>query len=134
VLSLAHILVVDDNEDLRGAMVVLLQSEGHAVIEAANGRLALDALSAGPRVGMIILDLMMPVMDGETFLAHKATGNHAAIPVVIFSSSPCAAFAASAGVIAIVPKLDGIDGLLAAIQCAGFKSRHPYPIGGGTHG
>jgi CheY-like chemotaxis protein len=129
----AHILVVDDNDDLRGAMVVLLQSEGHAVIEAADGQLALDALSAGPRIGMIILDLMMPVMDGETFLVHKARGGHATVPVVIFSSSPCLGIARSAGVIAIVPKLDGIEGLLAAIQVAGFTPQHPYPIDRGAH-
>jgi DNA-binding NtrC family response regulator len=129
VVSPAHILVVDDNADLRVAMALLLQSEGHAVIEAADGQLALDALSAGPPVGVIILDLMMPVMDGRTFLAHKARGDHAAIPVVIFSSSPCIGFASLAGVIAIVSKLDGIHGLLAAIQLAGFSPRHPFPKG-----
>jgi DNA-binding NtrC family response regulator len=129
VASPPHILVVDDNEDLRDAMALLLQSEGHAVIEAADGQLALDALSAGTRVGVIILDLMMPVMDGRTFLAHKAAGDHAAIPVVIFSSSPCLGFASLAAVIAIVSKLEGIHGLLAAIQLAGFRPRHPSPNG-----
>lgn len=110
-------------------MALLLQSEGHAVIEAADGQLALDALSTGPHVGVIILDLVMPVMDGRTFLAHKAIGDHAGVPVVIFSSSPCLGFASLAGVIAIVPKLEGIHALLAAIQLAGFTSQHPYPNG-----
>ena len=87
--SPAHILVVDDNADLRGAMALLLESEGHGVVEAGDGRQALEALSAGPAIGVVILDLMMPVMDGPAFLAHKATGNHASVPVVIFSSSPC---------------------------------------------
>jgi DNA-binding NarL/FixJ family response regulator len=129
VASTAHILVVDDNADLRDAMAVFLRSEGHAVIEAADGRLALDALSAGRHIGVIILDVMMPVMDGRTFLAHKARGDHAAIPVVIFSSSPCLGFASLEGVIAIVPKLEGVQGLLAAIQLVGFMPRAPSPNG-----
>ena len=117
----ARVLIVDDDADLRGAVTRLLQLEGHAVIEAADGQLALDALSAGPRVGLIILDLMMPVMDGATFLAHKAKGDHAAVPVVVFSSSPGQDFAAFADVIAMVPKLEGTVGLLAALQLAAFN-------------
>jgi two-component system chemotaxis response regulator CheY len=129
VVGPAHVLIVDDNADLRGAVSLLLQFEGHAVVEAADGQLALDALSAGTRIGVIILDLMMPVMDGRTFLAHKARGDHAAVPVVIFSSSPCQDFAGFAGVIAVVPKLEGIHGLLAAIQLVGFTPQHPYSNG-----
>ena len=76
--GLGHILVVEDNADLRGALAMLLESEGHHVIEAADGRLALEALASAIRVRLVILDLMMPVMDGPTFLAHKARGLHAA--------------------------------------------------------
>src|SRR5258708_35065016 len=84
----ARTLIVDDNEDLRNTLAALLQSEGHFVIGVADGQLALDALASGPGFGLIVLDLMMPVMDGATFLACKAKGAHAAIPVVGFSSSP----------------------------------------------
>ncbi|MGE5048530.1 MAG: response regulator, partial [Deltaproteobacteria bacterium] len=111
----------------------LLEFEGHAVIEAADGQLALEALSAGPRIDVIILDLMMPVMDGETFLAQKASGDHAAVPVVIFSSSPHPGFAGFAGVIAIVPKLEGIHGLLAALRLLGLTRTQPYPTDGAKH-
>ena len=83
----AHVLIVDDNADLRGAVSLLLQFEGHAVVEAADGQLALDALSAGTRIGVIILDLMMPVMDGwqlhDELCADDAL---AAIPVVVITA------------------------------------------------
>ena len=114
--GLGHILVVEDNADLRGALAMLLESEGHHVIEAADGRLALEALASSIRVRLVILDLMMPVMDGPTFLVHKARGPHAAVPVVIFSSSPSAALESSPSVVCTVPKLDGIGGLLGAIR------------------
>jgi CheY-like chemotaxis protein len=114
----AHVLIVDDNEDLRDALATLLESEGHLVIEAADGQLALDALASGPSFGAIILDLMMPVMDGVTFLEHQSKGIHADVPVVIFSSSPFSGLERFAAVTSVVLKMDGIEALLAAIQCA----------------
>jgi CheY-like chemotaxis protein len=129
----AHVLIVDDDADLREALVTLLQSEGHHVIEAANGQLALDALASGPGIGMVILDLMMPVMDGLTFLAHKARGAHAAIPVVIFSSSPSIGLEGLAGVSSVVPKLVGIEALLAAIRRAKGAASLPCAPAGGLH-
>jgi len=51
----------------------LLQSKGHSVTEAADGQLALDALGSGAQASArSILDLMMPVMDGATFLEHNS--------------------------------------------------------------
>jgi CheY-like chemotaxis protein len=129
----AHILVVDDDADIRETLALLLQSVGYLVVEAANGRLALKALASATTFGLIILDLMMPVMDGFTFLASKARSAHAAIPVVIFSASPSMALEGSAGVIAVVPKLEGIDGLLAAIRSAEATAPLPYTPAGGSH-
>lgn len=126
-----HVLIVDDDADLRDAVTILLRSEGHLVSEAANGQLALGALASGPEFGVIILDLMMPVMDGATFLAHKARGDHAAIPVVIFSASPSVGLEGFAGVRSVVPKLVGIDELLAAIQRAEGAPPLPYAPAGG---
>jgi CheY-like chemotaxis protein len=110
-------LVVDDDEDLRDGVAILLRSEGHHVTEAADGRLALDALASGPSFGLIILDLVMPVMDGATFLRHKSKGAHAGVPVVVFSSTtPAIRLEGFDAVASVVPKLDGIDLLLAAIR------------------
>ncbi|MGZ6125807.1 MAG: response regulator [Myxococcales bacterium] len=126
-----HVLIVDDDADLREALAILLESEGRHVIEAANGQLAMEALASGPCFGMIILDLMMPVMDGATFLAHKAKGPHSAIPVVIFSASPSIGLERLAGVVSVVPKLVGIDGLLTAIRAADGLAFLPRAPAGG---
>ena len=112
----AHILVVDDDVDVRGVVLSLLESEGHQVIEAADGRLALDAVASSKTFDLIILDMMMPVMDGATFLEHMSRGPHASVPVVIFSSSPFDGLERFANVNSVVPKLDAIEGLLAAIR------------------
>jgi CheY-like chemotaxis protein len=63
----SRILVVEDDEDAREAMVVLLQMKGYRAVSAANGREALDYLQRAPVPDLIILDLWMPVMDGWQF-------------------------------------------------------------------
>ena len=66
------ILVVDDQIDLRDALAILLEVEGYDVIDAANGRDALECLRAHPgNVAAIVLDLAMPVMDGWQFLIER---------------------------------------------------------------
>ena len=64
------ILVVDDEQDIRALLRILLEKEGMRVIEASNGREAVDAVAADPHaVSLVILDIMMPVMDGVTAAA-----------------------------------------------------------------
>ncbi len=61
------VLIVDDEANIRKMITEVLSLEGYVVESAANGREALDLLrSAGPRV--ILLDIKMPVLDGEGFL------------------------------------------------------------------
>jgi CheY-like chemotaxis protein len=62
-----RILVVDDDPDIRETITELLQEEGYVVTAAAHGGEALSALRADPTVGLILLDLMMPIMDGWQF-------------------------------------------------------------------
>jgi CheY-like chemotaxis protein len=62
------VLVVDDDAELRQLLRRMLEPEGYAVVEAENGRVALDRLrEVSP--GVILLDLMMPEMDGFAFVA-----------------------------------------------------------------
>jgi CheY-like chemotaxis protein len=65
------ILVVEDHEYAREALATLLQSMGYDTIEAANGRDALATLAKGTRPDLILLDLMMPVMDGWEFMQRQ---------------------------------------------------------------
>ena len=62
------ILVVDDNEDMRHMVVKVLEREGHSVREARDGRAALEALAEPKPPTLILLDLMMPRMNGWEFL------------------------------------------------------------------
>jgi DNA-binding response OmpR family regulator len=59
----ADILVVDDDPDIRLLLRLELGAEGHSITEAGDGRAALDALAAR-RVDLVLLDMMMPVLDG----------------------------------------------------------------------
>ena len=63
-MSHNRILVVDDDPDIRKVLSVLLGSEGFAVEEAENGRKAVERVFAGPSPDLMILDIMMPGMDG----------------------------------------------------------------------
>ena len=81
------VLVVDDDDGIREAVRNVLEEEGCIVHTACNGREALDTLSTIPRPCLILLDLMMPVMDGwEVMEALKADDASAAIPVAVVSS------------------------------------------------
>ena len=83
-----RIFVVDDEEMIRDSVVEFLDENGYDAVGAAHGRDALDKLTAsGPRPCLILLDLMMPVMDGRSFREEQLqTPELASIPVVLFSA------------------------------------------------
>jgi len=66
----ATILVVDD-DDIRQVLAMVLDEAGFRVVTAANGREALERLRGDPRPDVILLDLMMPEMDGYQFRAEQ---------------------------------------------------------------
>jgi signal transduction histidine kinase/DNA-binding response OmpR family regulator len=81
-----RVLVVEDDEDQRQLMRAILGARGWAVREAANGRLALDAIRA-ELPDVILLDLMMPEMDGfELVAALQANAAWREIPVVVVTA------------------------------------------------
>ncbi len=61
------ILVVDDSVSLRQVVKIALESAGYSVLEAGNGKEALDRLD-GTKIHLIISDVNMPIMDGLTFV------------------------------------------------------------------
>jgi len=65
------VLVVDDHPDMRALLTDCLEFWGYRSVPAANGREALEVLESGQPVSLILLDLMMPVMDGWTFRANQ---------------------------------------------------------------
>ncbi len=83
-----HILVVEDDVDIRDALVGILRDEGYEVFGAANGQEALDYLNGRERQpALILLDLMMPVMNGWQFrAAQQQRAEIAEVPVVVISA------------------------------------------------
>jgi CheY-like chemotaxis protein len=85
---MANILVVEDNDDVREMMAVTLELEGHRVRTAVNGRDALEKLRNGDKPCVILLDLMMPVMNGWEFRrAIEDDPELADVPVVVISAA-----------------------------------------------
>jgi CheY-like chemotaxis protein len=80
------ILLVEDDPDSRACMRSLLELEGYVVHTAADGAEALKRLRSGLEPGLIVLDLMMPGMDGFQFRKEQLRDPKlSAIPVVIYS-------------------------------------------------
>src|ERR1700694_5231938 len=85
-MAYSYVLVVDDDPAIRGLVADALRGEGYTVDLAAHGREALDAMRAN-RPMTIVLDLMMPVMDGFSFMdavhkEHLCTD----VPIVVISA------------------------------------------------
>lgn len=82
------VLVVEDDDDIRSNLAFALESEGYVVKSCSNGLNAVEYLKATPREdapGCIILDLMMPIMNGPTFLnvLHQDLKEHSHIPILV---------------------------------------------------
>ncbi|MBR7179143.1 MAG: response regulator transcription factor [Oscillospiraceae bacterium] len=59
-----RILAVDDEPDLRGLLRILLTGKGYEVLEAGSGREAVELVRSEPRIDLVIMDIMMPGLDG----------------------------------------------------------------------
>jgi signal transduction histidine kinase len=89
------LLVVEDDADIRDALDGLLSTEGFRVTGCSNGREALNWLRTSPRPDLILLDLMMPVMDGWQFrVEQKQDPTLATIPILALSADSTAKAAA----------------------------------------
>jgi len=81
------ILVVEDDDDAREAIVAILQLTGYQAVPAADGEEALDCLRHIAHPDLILLDLWMPVMDGWQFREEQRKDPDLAdIPVVVVSA------------------------------------------------
>jgi CheY-like chemotaxis protein len=83
-----HVLVVEDDRDLRESLADALRLEGYEVVCAEHGEAALRHLATGARPFVILLDLMMPVMDGWTLRQELLKDSKlATIPVVVMTAA-----------------------------------------------
>jgi CheY-like chemotaxis protein len=83
------ILIVDDDPDIRDSLKEVLEDEGYTVNSVSNGREALDYLRKTPEHPcVILLDLMMPVMDGWQFRREqKQDPTIAGIPLIVITAT-----------------------------------------------
>jgi len=113
-----YILIVEDDFDIREALTQILEEEGYTVRGAANGREALDVATEDSAPKLILLDLMMPVMNGWQFRAEQLKDPRlASVPVLVISADPqVQPKAASLGVAGLLRKPIALDDLLEAVK------------------
>jgi CheY-like chemotaxis protein len=87
--SAGHVLIVEDDPDAREALAQILLGSGYNVATAADGHAALLHLRGSPHPCVVVLDLMMPGMDGWQFRAEQLQDPAlATIPVVVITAVP----------------------------------------------
>jgi CheY-like chemotaxis protein len=108
-------MVVEDDPSIREVVSQILQLEGYTVHCAENGKQALERLKELPYPVLILLDLMMPVMNGWQFLeARKKNSVLAELPVVVVSA--VGDQARNAGATEVIRKPPDIDSLLEVVH------------------
>ncbi len=121
---LRRVLVVEDDGPLRSAICSVLDDAGYGVQAAGDGRIALDLLRHETRPCLILLDLMMPRMNGwELYERMQADPRLATFPVLFISAFP-ASFAPTARYIA---KPFDLDRLLAIVEEHRWAGSMPDP-------
>jgi DNA-binding response OmpR family regulator len=110
-----NVLVVDDQQVIRDTLQTALDDEGFTVETAANGQEALDILERWQPC-VILLDLMMPVMDGWAFRAEqKRSGS--TVPVVLLSAAgELATHQVALDAAAVIAKPFDIDSVISTIE------------------
>jgi CheY-like chemotaxis protein len=117
-LASARVLVVEDDTDIRETVAELLVEEGYEVHTAMSGLDALEWLREGEALpDVVLLDLMMPIMDGWTFYDHlQREARWAALPIVVISADAnVQERAARLKPVACLRKPVGIDELLEVV-------------------
>jgi DNA-binding response OmpR family regulator len=114
------VLVVEDDPAIRGLLATVLQDKGYAVLQAHEGRQAIQILHEyilpSACRGLVLLDVMLPCVDGTGVLGYLV-GQQARLPVIAMSaSSECLQVARGAGVEATIPKPFELDCLLALVD------------------
>jgi CheY-like chemotaxis protein len=128
---LSTILVVDDDPDTRFMFRLILEHAGHDVIEATDGKAAMDLIDPDPLPDLITTDLTMPILNGAGLIERlRSEPRTASIPIVVVSSNPDAAWALhDAGLVeAVVMKPFDPVALEACIRIvAGERMRAAIP-------
>lgn len=85
---MSRILIVEDEEVLKEALQDILQGEGHQVLTAHNGLEALGTLAREKHLDLVLLDLMLPLVDGVTVLERLRREAPSTAVVIVTSCAP----------------------------------------------
>jgi CheY-like chemotaxis protein len=108
------VLVIEDEDELREMMREALELNGYAVVTAEDGQDALDKIGGIEKLCLVILDLLMPVMNGWDFVERMRQRTElASVPVVVHSSAPGPA---PAGVTRVLQKPILFDRLISVVR------------------
>jgi CheY-like chemotaxis protein len=108
------VLVVEDDQELREMMRDALELNGYTVVTAEDGQVALDKIGGIESLCLVILDLLMPVMNGWDFVEKMRRRTElASVPVVVHSSAPGPA---PAGVTRVIQKPMLFDRLISVVR------------------
>jgi CheY-like chemotaxis protein len=119
-----RILLVDDDDDIRATLGEILTGEGYDVSLAANGAQALNAIDRD-RPDVVLLDLMMPVLDGwQTLKILQRDPQNSSLPVIVLSA------AASPGCCGYVPKPISLARLLTLLETIRAQAGAPMKLSG----
>jgi CheY-like chemotaxis protein len=112
------ILIVDDDDDVRNAVAEVLEDGNYRALRASNGEAALEQLrTVTPRPCVILLDMMMPVMDGTQFRARQQSDEALRqIPVVVLSAHTDATRSANMAAVAFLKKPVDLGELLQIVE------------------
>ena len=114
-----RVLVVEDDPDIREVLIQILLDAGYEVTGTANGSEALQSLRDSPKFGLIILDLMMPVMNGWQFVdAYRQEAGDRVPIVAITAAGPGAIRSARAlgRIASVLPKPIDLDELRMVVD------------------
>ncbi len=131
----AGVMVIDDDHDLLGTICEVLRDAGYRVSGAANGFEAMRLLAEQPLPDLILIDLMMPIMDGYNFRrAQLADARLAAVPTIGLSAGPFDGRVQHMRLAAWMPKPVSVSALIAAIERHRSRGeRDARPAGASGH-
>jgi CheY-like chemotaxis protein len=118
---MTHILLLEDNRETAAALQSMLEVLGHQVSAAAEGATGLKLLQSRPDIGLVLTDMMMPVLDGISVLL-RMRQEHPGVPVIAMTARRDSSYLQTAltlGAAATLFKpfdLDQLRQTLAAIQ------------------
>ncbi len=127
----ACLLLVEDSPDVRESLAEVLREKGYRVVPASDGQVALNYLRTSPPPAVILLDLMMPVMNGWTFLGERQEDIALSqVPVIVITAAEhCREQMLKLGATECLPKPIDLPQLLHTLAryCPHPQPHHPTP-------